>query len=245
MRYCGAALAAIVQAVMFAQTPAPSQAPTQPPPVFRVATRLVQVNVVVHDRHGQPVADLKQEDFAIVERGKPQTISFFEVVAADKPAAPSEPLPPHVFTNVVARQAGVPTNVTVILVDLLNTSLVDQHYARRALVNFLGQIQPQDRVSLYALGHRSLTLLHDYTTDASSLVDRLRKTRGEVPSQLDASTVNTDSQEALRALGLDELADANQIEADFFTANRVTQTLSSLEVIALSSRLQVAAVASA
>ena len=232
MRYCGAALAAIVQAVMFAQTPAPSQAPTQPPPVFRVATRLVQVNVVVHDRHGQPVADLKQEDFAIVERGKPQTISFFEVVAADKPAAPSAPLPPHVFTNVVARQAGVPTNVTVILVDLLNTSLVDQHYARRALVNFLGQIQPQDRVSLYALGHRSLTLLHDYTTDASSLVDRLRKTRGEVPSQLDASTVNTDSQEALRALGLDELADANQIEADFFTANRVTQTLSSLEVIA-------------
>jgi len=232
MRYCGAALAAIVQAVMFAQTPAPSQAPTQPPPVFRVATRLVQVNVVVHDRHGQPVADLKQEDFAIVERGKPQTISFFEVVAADKPAAPSAPLPPHVFTNVVARQAGVPTNVTVILVDLLNTSLVDQHYARRALVNFLGQIQPQDRVSLYALGHRSLTLLHDYTTDASSLVDRLRKTRGEVPSQLDASTVNTDSQEALRALGLDELADANQIEADFFTANRVTQTLSSLEAIA-------------
>jgi hypothetical protein len=43
--------------------------------------------------------------------------------------------------NVVARQAGVPTNVTVILVDLLNTSLVDQHYARRGLVKFLGQIQ--------------------------------------------------------------------------------------------------------
>jgi VWFA-related protein len=204
----------------------------QPPPVFRVATRLVQVNVVVHDHHGQPVADLKKDDFTITERGKPQAISFFEVVAADKPAAPLKALPPHVFTNVVTRQAGVPTNVTVILVDLLNTGLVDQHYARKALVNFLSQIQPQDRIALYTLGHRSLTLLHDYTTDASSLVDQLRKTRGEIPSQLDASTVNTDSQEALRALGLDELADMNQIEADFFTANRVVQTLSSLEAIA-------------
>jgi len=233
MKYAVPVLAVMLEAAwLSAQAPDSPQKPAEPPPVFRVATRLVQVSVVVHDRHGGPVSDLKKEDFAITERGKPQTISFFEVVAADKPAAPSEPLPPHVFTNVVARQAGVPTNVTVILVDLLNTSLVDQHYARRGLLKFLGQIQPQDRVALYALGHRSLMLLHDYTTDASSLVDRLRKTRGEIPSQLDASTVNTDSQEALRALGLDELADMNQIEADFFTANRVVQTLSSLEAVA-------------
>ena len=42
----------------------------QAPPVFRVGTRLVQVNVVVHDHHRQPVADLKKEDFTIAERGK-------------------------------------------------------------------------------------------------------------------------------------------------------------------------------
>jgi VWFA-related protein len=218
MRFIVVVIAAILQA-------------TPQPPVYRVATRLVQVSVVVHDRHGQPVADLKKEDFTITEGGKPQTISVFEVVASDRPAAAAETLPPHVFTNAFAHRAGVPTNVTVIVVDMVNTSIVDQHYARRGLVNFLGQIQPQDRVALYALGRERLTLLHDYTSDASSLVERLRKTRGEIPAQLDASTVNVDSQEELRALGLDALADMNQIEADFFTSNRVVQTLSSLEAI--------------
>jgi len=227
-------LAALLHAAAMAprQSTQSSRDASAQPPVFRVATRLVQVSVVVHDRHGQPVADLKKEDFTLTERGKPQAINFFEVVAADRSAAPAEPLPPHVFTNIVAHQAGVPTNVTVILIDMLNTSLVDQHYARSALVKFLGQIQSQDRVALYALGHRSLTLLHDYTTDSASLVERLRNTSGEIPSQLDASTVDADSEEQLRALGLDGLADMSQMEADFFTTNRVVQTLSSLEAIA-------------
>ena len=205
----------------------------QAPPVFRTATRLVQVNVVVHDHHGQPVGDLKKEDFTIAERGKPQTISFFSMETADRLASPAgPPLPPHVFTNVVAQQAGVPTSVTVVLLDLLNTSLVDQQYARKALIKFLGQVQPQDRIALYALGHHSLTLLHDYTTDAASLVGRLNKTTGEIPAALDASTVNLDSQQELQALGLDQLADANQQEADFFTGARVVNTLATLETIA-------------
>ena len=204
----------------------------QAPPVFRVATRLVQVNVVVHDHHGQPVVDLKKEDFSIAERGKPQTISFFSMETADRPASPPPPLPPHVFTNVVAQRSGVPTSVTVVLLDLLNTSFVDQQYARKALVKFLGQVQPQDRIAIYALGHHSLTLLHDYTTDAASLVERLNKTTGEIPSALDASTVNLDAQQELQALGLDQLADANQREADFFTAGRIVNTLETLETIA-------------
>ena len=204
----------------------------QAPPVFRVGTRLVQVNVVVHDHHGQPVVGLKKEDFTVTERGKPQTISFFTMASADTPGAPAAPLPPHVFTNIIAQRSGVPTSVTVVLLDLLNTSFVDQQYARKALIKFLGQVQPQDRLAIYALGHRSLTLLHDYTTDAASLVDRLSKATGEIPSALDASTVNQDSQQELQALGLDQLADANQREADFFTGGRIVNTLATLEAIA-------------
>ncbi len=235
MRYAAAALAAAIQAVVLAPPQAPGLPPpktAEQPPVFRVATRLVQVSVVVHDRRGQPVTDLKKEDFAVAERGKPQTISFFAMEAADQPASPPAALAPHVFTNIIARQAGVPTNVTVVLLDLLNTSFVDQQYARKALVNFLGQIQPQDRIAIYALGRRSLTLLHDYTSDASSLVNRLQQTRGEIPSELDASTLNSDTQQELQALGLDALADANQQEADFFTGARVINTLATLEAIA-------------
>jgi VWFA-related protein len=227
-----AALIAVLQAAAVVSR-APGPPPTaQQPPVFRVATRLVQVSVVVHDRGGQPVTDLKKEDFTITERGKPQTIGFFAVEAVDKRAAPQPALPPHFFTNVVAQQAGVPTSVTVVLLDMLNTSFADQRYARKALITFLGQIQPQDRIAIYALGRRSLTLLHDYTSDSASLVGRLKETSGEIPVQLDASTVNADSQQELQALGLDQLADTNQVEADFFTGARVVNTLATLEAIA-------------
>jgi len=211
-------------------TPQPSAGQT---PVFRVATRLVQVSVVVHDSHGQPVGDLKKEDFAVTERGRPQQIAFFSVTSADRSAAPpASALPPHIFTNVFARNAGVPTSVTVVLLDLVNTSWIDQVYARKGLINFLGQIDPQDRIAIFALGKRSLTLLHDYTTDSASLVARLKKDRGEIPSDLAASTLNADTQEELLNLGLEALADANQREADFFTAGRVVNTLSTLEAIA-------------
>jgi VWFA-related protein len=220
-----------------AQTPPPSppatdkRSPDQVP-IFRATTRLVQVSVLVHDNHGQPVSDLKKEDFIITERGKPQQISFFAMESADKPATPRVALPPHIFSNILAEHAGVPTSVTVVLLDLLNTTWSDQHYARQALVEFLGQIQPQDRIAIFALGKRSLTILHDYTTDSASLLDRIAKYKGEIPSELDASILNPDTQQELQALNLGAIADANQREADFFTAGRVVNTLETLEAIA-------------
>ena len=220
-----------------AQSPPPSSSPAQKtpaeqPPIFRVSTRLVQVSVVVHDSHGQPVSDLKKEEFTITERGKPQQISFFSMASADRPGGPSPALPPHVFSNVFTGHTGVPTSITVVLLDFLNTSWTDQIYARKALVKFLGQIQQQDRIAIFALGKRSLTLLHDYTTDSASLVARLKKANGEIPSDLDASTLNPDTQDELQNLGLAALADANQREADFFATGRVGSTLSTLQAIA-------------
>jgi VWFA-related protein len=200
--------------------------------VFRVATRLVQVNVVVHDKRGAPVPDLRKEDFTVIERGKPQAISFFAMESADKLSRPAAALPPNVFSNVFAERTGVPTSITVVLLDLLNTAWIDQQYARRGLMTFLQQVQPQDRIALYALGARSLTLLHDYTTDASALVERLKRANGELPAVLDASTLNPDTQQELRDLNLAALADANEREAAFFATGRVLNTLSTLEAIA-------------
>jgi VWFA-related protein len=222
---------------VIAQTPPQSPPATEKTfhdqaPVFRATTQLVQVSVLVHDRQGQPVSDLKKEDFTITERGKPQQISFFAMASTDKPATPPVTLPPHIFSNVLAEHAGVPTSVTVVLLDLLNTTWSDQQYARKALIEFLGQIQPQDRIAIFALGKRSLTMLHDYTTDSVSLLSRIAKLKGEAPSDLDASTLNPDTQQELQDLDLSTLGDANQREADFFTAGRVVNTLETLEAIA-------------
>ena len=51
---------------------------SQDPPAFRSDTRLVQINVVVHDKTG-PVASLTKDDFVLTDKGKPRAISVFSV----------------------------------------------------------------------------------------------------------------------------------------------------------------------
>lgn len=53
---------------------------------FRVGVDLVHFAVVVTDKQGQPIADLGQEDFELLERGKTQHIRFF--AAGDTAIAP-------------------------------------------------------------------------------------------------------------------------------------------------------------
>jgi len=49
--------------------PAPSASTQQEPPVvLKVTTRLVTVDVVARDRHGNPVRDLKAEDLQILSK---------------------------------------------------------------------------------------------------------------------------------------------------------------------------------
>jgi hypothetical protein len=46
-----------------------------------VEDRLVNVDVVVTDSQGQPVTDLRPEDFTVLEDGKPVALSnFYKVI---------------------------------------------------------------------------------------------------------------------------------------------------------------------
>src|SRR5215467_425064 len=64
----------------------PAQQPAQQQPAndnqglykFKVESQLVLVNVVVRDKQGKPVVDLKRDDFTVLEDGKPQRISSFD-----------------------------------------------------------------------------------------------------------------------------------------------------------------------
>ena len=62
----------------------------QEPPILRVNTRLVEVDVVVHSK-GAAVADLKPGDFTVLDNGKPQKIAAFGVVSSRITGAKSIP----------------------------------------------------------------------------------------------------------------------------------------------------------
>ena len=69
-------------------------AAAQDPPVFDAEAALMEIEVRVTGRNGQPVPDLSKEDFELQENGKSQRIATFEFVRRyEPPAAPDSPEP--------------------------------------------------------------------------------------------------------------------------------------------------------
>lgn len=159
-------------------------------PEIRVSSRLVQIDVIVRDKNG-PVSNLTKNDFALLDRGKPQTISIFSADAALAGQQPPErPLPPNTFSDLPHYGAVVPRSVTIVLLDNLNTlysSVAQSKYehspywvedlalqnAKTHLTEFIKQLQPQDRVAIYSLSH-SLNVLCDFTSDRDELLTILK-----------------------------------------------------------------------
>ncbi|MGH9863331.1 MAG: VWA domain-containing protein [Candidatus Acidiferrales bacterium] len=152
-----------------------------------MVTRLVEVSVVAQDKQGQPVTDLTREDFILLEDSREHPIKVFVVESDQQRPASAPPLPAGTYSNRLEHRRGVPTSVTAILFDGLNTPIPDQVYARGQIIKFLQQLQPQDRVALYALGQR-LRVLHDFTSDASLLLRALDRYKGRPGTELDTTT---------------------------------------------------------
>jgi VWFA-related protein len=128
---CSLALAACA---LPAQAPAPNAAPSGQ----------VSLSVAALDSSGEPVADLKREDFQVSDQGKPQTVVFFRGKASMLPG----PLAAHEYSN---RSAGDPPHSTVILFDLLNESQSDRLEAWHKIGRSLQQLESGESLYLYLL----------------------------------------------------------------------------------------------
>ena len=152
-------------------------------PSFQTKVSEVLVDAVVTDRKGEPVAGLQKKDFQILEDGKPQTISAFEehkvVVRTKRPKLP--PMPPDVYTNFPPLLAT--DSVNVLLLDSLNTQVVDQSYVRGQLIRYLQGVQPGTRLAVFVLTSR-LRMIQAVTTDSAVLLAALNnKSLGWTPQQ--------------------------------------------------------------
>ena len=158
-------------AVLYSQAPpAPKGSSPQPAPTFKANSRLVVVDVVVSNGNREPVHDLKQQDFTVLEDGKPQTIVSFDEQRPDAKAktAPAEVnLPANVYTNYTTRTE--PGALTVLLFDLLNTDRPDLVYAKNEMLSFLKKLPPGKRVALFTLGSQ-LKMVQGFTEDSDQLI---------------------------------------------------------------------------
>src|SRR5579859_461399 len=225
----------------------PASIPSQG--VLKVITQLVQVNVIVDDKHNHTIPGLTRDDFTIFDDGEPQKISVFKVEQS-QPAAALVKLPPGIFSNMPERQTGASPAVTVVLLDGLNTSWADQASARLSVIKYLKQLQPNDRVALYSLG-RQLRVLHDFSSDSTTLVQALNHYRGRAGDELDASLADDPdnppqwSQDVSQGIGdavegsaavssiiQGWLNNATNAEAEYYMNERVEMTVDALVAIA-------------
>ncbi|MGA8939329.1 MAG: VWA domain-containing protein [Acidobacteriaceae bacterium] len=164
----------------------PAQSPSQTPH-YKVSTHLVQFGVIARNKEGVS-GNLTKNDFVILDRGKPRTISVFEADAVGHtPLAAA--LPPNTFSDEPRYNGEAPRTVTIILLDNLNTlsgsglqpfgeapMWVEDHalgMAKEHLLTFLGQMDPRDRVAIYGLTDQ-VRVLCDFTCNRDQLLAAVR-----------------------------------------------------------------------
>jgi VWFA-related protein len=208
--------------------PQPQRAP-EPGPVIRSTTRLVEVEVLVSDKHG-PVRGLTQDDFVVTDRGERQAAKLLSADSSAPPASRGANLPRNTFSNQQTAAEGTPPTVTILLLDGLNTRFEDQNRARQQFVRALGQIElgEKDRIAIYVLG-KSLRILADFT-DPAQTRKVLARYNGRLNTEMDTS------EPLAWAVGdplIDEFIDfTNEVNAQAENLDRARITLSALAAIA-------------
>lgn len=177
-----------------AQAPAPAQpaqpaqpAPAAPPapaaqepadqPVFRAGVNFVRVDAIVTDRQGNPVTDLAQDDFEVIEDDQRQVIETFRLIKIDT-AAPVE-----TAGRLTTRQdeenaaANEDARIFVFFLDEYHVRLGNSLAARKQLVDFVQtQLGPRDLVSvMYPLSPLDTVVL---TRNHDQLIGAIERFQG-------------------------------------------------------------------
>jgi VWFA-related protein len=159
-----------------AQQPAPSPTPPPQDEVIRVTTNLVQADVIVTDKSGRQVTDLRPEDFEVLEDGKRQTLSHFSYISTDRPnqqiaksTDSSSGVLPLPVSEAQARRT------LAIVVDDLGLSAESIVSVRKALNEFVeNQMQPTDLVAIVRTTQAS-GALQQFTSDKSKLLAMIER----------------------------------------------------------------------
>lgn len=151
-----------------------NSAPQTSRPAIRVLRQMVQVDIIAKDRNGKPIEDLKQGDFSLYDNGRRQEISFFSLETDKTRNIPRPALSPGTYSNLIEQKQGVPGNLTILLLDYLNTKHSDIAFARDRVIKLLHDMKPDDRVAVYVLSGR-LYVIHDFTSDMNALTQSVKK----------------------------------------------------------------------
>ena len=166
-------------AAVFSQSDPQNKTPQSPAQkqddaVLRVETELVQVEVIVTDKNGKMVRDLRREDFELKEDGKPQDVAYFSVGTATTPAqwittvakknTPASQPPPKISTpeNAAGRHF-------VLALDDLHLAFGNLVYVKKSLLKFIAeQTTNADQIALITTSGQ-LGMFEQFTNNREAL----------------------------------------------------------------------------
>ena len=181
--------------LLFGSTlPASPQQSSETPYTMKARSEVVLVNLTARDKKGNLVRDLTADDFTVLEDGKPQKVSSFDIENTDATTeAASGPTPSTVLAPLKARaetkapepQVAFPflkdRRMLILFFDLsaMQPDEIDRSVSA-AQKYVKQQMLPADLVSVISLGS-SLRVEQDFTTDRALLkqaLDRLNPSSG-------------------------------------------------------------------
>jgi VWFA-related protein len=191
--------------------------------VIRVSSRLVEVGVVVRDKKGAPVRDLKAEDFEVFDNNIRQGLRFFRDAAERAAANEGQPSSPargarEELNNSVEVASQMPKTAepgaTILLVDDGFIAWNDLSLARQQTLRFLERARSDEQIGLYSMGDYGYRILVEATSDRVLLLKKLRTWTPNIQS-----IVQAQNREAVNKQNLDTIQSTMDVKNIVNTQN--------------------------
>jgi hypothetical protein len=136
-----------------AQAPAPAPVPAPgPTPTFRTDINFVRVDVIVADKQGNAVGDLRPQDFDVTEDGKPQIIQTFKLINVKDNATAAAAEPPRQIRTLLDEESEAAKDdvrLFAVFLDDYHVRLENSMRAREPIARFIeDQLLPNDMVGI-------------------------------------------------------------------------------------------------
>ncbi len=139
--------------------------------VVKISTSLIQLDVVVTDKSGKLVTDLKPEDFEISENGERQTVTNLSYFSGQKTPTTEGNLNAVSVLNQTMPTVGEVRRTVAVVIDDAGLSAQSVNLVKKELVKFISEeLQPGDLVAVIKTSG-SVGVLQQFTTDKKKLLD--------------------------------------------------------------------------
>jgi len=165
---------------LFAQSPPQPASAAEQKGAYTLSStvKLVVLDVVVTDKNGNVVSNLKKDDFQVFEEKRPQTISSF-----DAPGAHEVPTSMKIDSTGDLDRLAPNAPTSIIVLDEFSSRFEDMAFAHYSIKQYL-DAQPSTLTQptmLLAVDLNHFTVVKDYTQDRAAILTALDHHLGEYP----------------------------------------------------------------